>query len=457
MESPKIKCSLLDHKDSEAIIYCQECKIYMCKKCQNTHSGLCLKHHTYKLENGIKNIFTGFCEEENHFDKLEFYCKTHNKLCCTACICKIKRKGKGQHTDCDICIIEDIKNEKEKNLENNINCLDNLSKTLQESIDKLKTIFQKISQDKEELKINIQKIFTKIRNTLNEREDEILNEVDNQFNNLFFKEEIIKESEKLPNKVKISLQKGQLIKKDWNDDDKLNLLINECIIIENNIQDINKINENMEKCNSKNIKIYFNPQDNKETEELDNFLETIKKFGNITYIDFKYTFKKCLLDINENKKFSITGEKENIFTKLGKDEEWVGTICEKELEKNKRHIWKIKVLNTQNYEIMVGVAPIDFDINSSEYNNCGWYFNCSDSCLYSGPPFNKNGDSTDFERIQEEITVVLDLNKKTLGFYTDNGEQEDVFYSEIPIDKPLFPAVFLYNTEDSIEILEEEE
>ena len=95
MESPKIKCSLLDHKDSEAIIYCQEYKIYMCKKCQNTHSGLCLKHHTYKLENGIKNIFTGFCEEENHFDKLEFYCKTHNKLCCTACICKIKEKGRG--------------------------------------------------------------------------------------------------------------------------------------------------------------------------------------------------------------------------------------------------------------------------------------------------------------------------------------------------------------------------
>ena len=105
---------------------------------------------------------------------------------------------------------------------------------------------------------------------------------------------------------------------------------------------------------------------------------------------------------------------------------------------------------------MVGVAPIDFDINTSEYNNCGWYFKLSDSCLYSGPPFNKNGDCTDFSQVQEEITVVLDLKEKTLGFYTDNGEQEDAFYSEIPIDKPLFPVVFLYNSEDSIEILEEE-
>ena len=106
---------------------------------------------------------------------------------------------------------------------------------------------------------------------------------------------------------------------------------------------------------------------------------------------------------------------------------------------------------------MVGVAPIDFDINSSEYNNCGWYFNCSNSCLYSGPPFNKDGECTNFIQIHEEITVVLDLNEKTLGFHTDNGEEEDSFYAEIPIDKPLFPVVFLYNREDSVEILEEEE
>ena len=51
----------------------------------------------------------------------------------------------------------------------------------------------------------------------------------------------------------------------------------------------------------------------------------------------------------------------------------MGTVCEYELEEYK---WKIKILKTQNRCIMVGVAPIDFDINSSSFITCGWYCNC---------------------------------------------------------------------------------
>ena len=36
---------------------------------------------------------------------------------------------------------------------------------------------------------------------------------------------------------------------------------------------------------------------------------------------------------------------------------------------------------------MVGEAPIDFDINKSLYNDCGWYFNLVNSRLYSGPHY----------------------------------------------------------------------
>ena len=50
----------------------------------------------------------------------------------------------------------------------------------------------------------------------------------------------------------------------------------------------------------------------------------------------------------------------------------MGTICENILEKGKEFIWKIKILKNKNKNnnIMVGVAPIDFDINSSTYDNC---------------------------------------------------------------------------------------
>ena len=71
----------------------------------------------------------------------------------------------------------EIKNDKINKLNDNIIYLEELSKTLQESINKSKEIYEKISENKEGLKLKIQKIFTKIRNELNKREDELLLEV----------------------------------------------------------------------------------------------------------------------------------------------------------------------------------------------------------------------------------------------------------------------------------------
>ena len=130
----------------------------------------------------------------------------------------------------------------------------------------------------------------------------------------------------------------------------------------------------------------------------------------------------------------------------------MGTICEYELDKSiEEHKWKIKILKTQNKEIMVGVAPSDFDINSSSYSNCGWYFYCSDSKLYSGPPFNYNSRGTNLSKVNNEIIVVMNMKKRTLKFIINN-EDKGESYTDIPMDKPIYPAVFLYNTNDSVEI-----
>ena len=117
------KCSLKKHNKDEAIILCRECQIYMCKICYKHHSELFDEHNLKILENNdnkdINNLFTGLCTEENHSDNLDYFCKNHNKLCCAACISKIKRNGNGQHTDCEVCNIEEIKEEKEKLLKEN--------------------------------------------------------------------------------------------------------------------------------------------------------------------------------------------------------------------------------------------------------------------------------------------------------------------------------------------------
>ena len=51
-------------------------------------------------------------------------------------------------------------------------------------------------------------------------------------------------------------------------------------------------------------------------------------------------------------------------TKIDNNNYWIGCICDNELEKSKENIWKIKILKSIYNFIMVGVAPIDFDINS---------------------------------------------------------------------------------------------
>ena len=270
------KCSLLEHKEIDAIVYCQECKILMCNKCDNNHSSLFKYHHKYKLDNiDIKDIFTGFCKEENHLEKLEFFCKNHNTLCCSSCLCKIKKKNKGQHHDCEICEIEEIKDEKKNKLSDNFKHLEDLSKNFEKSINDLKNIFEKINENKEKIKLDIQNIFTKIRNVLNEKEDQLLDEIDKQFNNLYFNEDLIKDCEKLPNKIKTSLENGKKTIKDWNENEKnkLNFLINDCLVIEKNIEDINKLENIRKKYNlNESSKLIFFIQE----EEINKFNKKIK-------------------------------------------------------------------------------------------------------------------------------------------------------------------------------------
>jgi len=297
MENKAIKCTSKEDENIDAICYCGECKIYMCNKCEKFHSKLFFNHQTFNLDKQIIDIFTGFCKESNHRDALKFFCKNHNILCCSSCLCKLQKDGFGLHKDCDVCFIEDIKKEKEEKIKSNIKYLEDLSNSLKDSIDNLKLLFEKIIKNKEELKLEIQKVFTKIRNEINNKEDELLLEVDKKFSEIYCDENILNQCEKLPNKVKLSLEKGKNIEF-TEDKDKLASFINECINIENNIKDINIINENINKCKNENeIEIKFNYD-----EQLNLLLEIIQEFGNIS-VNNDYSIDSEL--INENEQDSI--------------------------------------------------------------------------------------------------------------------------------------------------------
>ena len=69
-----------------------------------------------------------------------------------------------------------------------------------------------------------------------------------------------------------------------------------------------------------------------------------------------------------------------------------------------------------------------------------------------GPTHNYTQKNTNLKK-DNEIIVVMDMNKGTLKFMTNNEEKGDS-YRDIPLDKSLFPSVILYYKNDSVEIIE---
>ena len=139
--------------------------------------------------------------------------------------------------------------------------MEELSYKLEPFINELISVYEKIIERKDKIKQEIQNIFTKIRAELNSREDKLYLEIDEKFNELFFKEDLIKASEKLTNFLKTTLEEGKKIKNEWKMKHKLNRLINDCIKVDNSIKNINSIYEKIKLFNSnKDRMIRFYPK-----------------------------------------------------------------------------------------------------------------------------------------------------------------------------------------------------
>ena len=122
--------------------------------------------------------------------------------------------------------------------------MNELNKDMNIKIEELKNIIEKTEEEKEKLKEKIQKIFTQIRSSINEREDQLLLYVDKKYDRYYIKKDLHKEGMDLPKIIKTNLEKAKLINKDW-EKNKLSFLINDCTNIENSMQKIKKINRKL--------------------------------------------------------------------------------------------------------------------------------------------------------------------------------------------------------------------
>ena len=90
---------------------------------------------------------------------------------------------------------------------------------------------------------------------------------------------MVKKSEKLTQNIKICLKDSEVINEKWIDSNKLASIIDKLYKYENNINYINIINEKVKINNTItiNYEIKFTP----EQDEVNNFKNKIKNFGNI--------------------------------------------------------------------------------------------------------------------------------------------------------------------------------
>ena len=272
MENNNYKCSRKDHLNVDANIFCQNCKTFLCKECEETfHSKIFSNHEIKKLNNEKELLFLGICHESNHLSKFEYFCKTHNKLCCAKCITRIKDEKNGQHSECDICKLNDIKDSKEKKFKESFDKLEDISNDLDQSINKFDLFKIETNKEKENLKSKIKNVFLKLKHLLEERENQLLLELEKEYNKIFLDEKIIKENQKLPLKLKNSSELISSIREIENEEDELSSEINYYIEFEKDLNKINEIKEKINKCYSKKINIFF--QDNyKDLEnEINNF------------------------------------------------------------------------------------------------------------------------------------------------------------------------------------------
>ena len=242
-------------------------------------------------------------------------------------------------------------------------------------MEELKIISKKIDENKEKIKINISQLFTKLRNVINDREDQLFLDVDNIFNELIFDEKLIKQNAKLPFKIKEFLKIGENVENKWKlNKNKLNIYINECIHIEKNIKNIKKIQQNIEKFNVKNIniRVIFLPE---EENEIKKIISLIMNYGKLA-LDNGINNLSSLI-IKENKEYNeilkswINPNKyieAELLYRLTRDGENVSKFHE--LCDNKGPTLTIFLTNSQNGENIGGIyTPLSWDKSSGSKND----------------------------------------------------------------------------------------
>lgn len=111
MENIDFKCSLEKHSNKPAKVFCQDCKILMCEECNEAHLDICKIHHYQQIDKSTTDKY----KNAKLISEINFFCKSHNRLCNTKCNTKPKNDINVQEFNCEILLLNDMKKKKEIN------------------------------------------------------------------------------------------------------------------------------------------------------------------------------------------------------------------------------------------------------------------------------------------------------------------------------------------------------
>lgn len=121
--------------------------------------------------------------------------------------------------------------------------------------------------------------------------------------------------------------------------------------------------------------------------------------------------------------------------------------------------WRVRIINSKNNDgkkIWVGIVPQNIDLNSIE--RIGWYLDCFNSALYSGPPHNyknweygERKEMGNYVHIKSTVDVQMNTVRGELSF-SINKKDYEAAYEGIPLDEPLVASAILCFGGDSVEL-----
>ncbi|CAH1233596.1 TRIM3 [Branchiostoma lanceolatum] len=180
---PGVPCQVCEGGQGEAKSWCTDCAVLLCESCTTMHHKIpgtrdheLVSQEVMKANEGVDRFQRKRHCHKHKNQELVFYCESCNALVCTACTVIDHRPGK-KHNPAEIATVAQKKKE---TLQELLQGIDPRLKEIQQSIDEVDKKMSKLIPSKDAATTQAKAYFRQLVDLLQNREKEILGQIDEQ-------------------------------------------------------------------------------------------------------------------------------------------------------------------------------------------------------------------------------------------------------------------------------------